>query len=1208
MKNSDYRLTLFSRKSGRTALATTLLVPLLCIIGLGASPEAMAGVKLSEKGAARATIVDGGMAEASKPLVDYLKQITGAEFPVVATAAEVPPGQASIVLELLNKPVAGASDRVTADQAYRIKANANRVTISASTPLAVKNGVYGFLEDHLGCRFYTFKLKGMKYAGPDHEIVPKAPTLVLPEIDDFQEPAFANRGIIFWMGSLPWIEKNRGVGAPADSTSAALAPGHNMYQLIPPKDVAARGQTAAVKGLFATHPEIYPLNAAGVREPDYGMGVCGTNPELPKFLAEGLKRDIERRVSGSEREKTEVDWATPFSAGQGDGFSPCHCTDCRALVKKENSEAAPLILALNRTLDIITKEYSKAQVITFAYFESLSAPKTLKPHPHLWINVVSSARSQNAAGDQIGLIVDNPANRDYAEALAAWPKIAKDRVTVWHWDTYRAEWPSIFSVGENTRYFRDCGVYGVNPQYCGGPWQLMLAWLHLKLAWNPDADADKLIRQYLDDNFGKAAAPHVYAYMKLAHESYKEGLHNPSAVRWTGWTPVLRLKYFPTTRLARLGAEMDKAVAAAEKQGNPKLLENLIVVRGQSLDVVVADAISAQGKPWGRVAHAGDGRDWFVGAASAELPPAILRAKKGIQADGGGEHGVLRAISAYVAKSGGPVFDVVSPAIEAMVVPDLRGQIVSARDVRSGKELLAGSAGIFGYMDEFIGFSAQYWLPPAVAEADLGMPRLADRNWTAVWSEYQSPDKSRLETSLTLSRPFYGFDPSRQLLRTVIADPAGLQIERTFSGIPNQPKQFTTRWLLALPDPKLSKVSVKGGGVDQLMDLRYARPCGITGVASGARLPGQDNMDERWDNVIAVSDAKAVRLPLDSTVSETVTIQLDRGDGLATILETPTAGWEAIELKPVVNQNYLEVRLIGQPIPDTKEPVTDLVLPLQKLTSKPVKVAPAVADAEAEEKITAVAPKIKVTGEKTAVNEIDGAELIWIPAGEFLRGSAEGIGGSDERPQKKIHLDGYWVYKHPVTLALYEKFSKATGREFIANWGQVMHAEPKADAGTYAVQTNWFDAEAYMQWAGGSLPTEAQWEKAARGTDGNEYPWGNKWEPEKCTSMENTIYAFNQGFRPVGSFPDGASPFGVEDVAGGTWEWVADWFDAEYYARAPVSNPTGPEESTGYKVLRGGSSLFDERFSRSTARFLNPPQVRDWTPNGFRGVVNAPNP
>ena len=106
----------------------------------------------------------------------------------------------------------------------------------------------------------------MWYAGPGFEVVPTQPTLTLGAIDDLQEPAFANRGIIYWPGSYPWIMKNRGIGMPADNVSGVLAAGHNMYELLPPKDKKAGKET--IKGLFADHPELYSLNSAGKREAD----------------------------------------------------------------------------------------------------------------------------------------------------------------------------------------------------------------------------------------------------------------------------------------------------------------------------------------------------------------------------------------------------------------------------------------------------------------------------------------------------------------------------------------------------------------------------------------------------------------------------------------------------------------------------------------------------------------------------------------------------------------------------------------------------------------------------------------------------------------------------------------------------------------------------------------------------------------------------
>lgn len=241
---------------------------------------------------------------------------------------------------------------------------------------------------------------------------------------------------------------------------------------------------------------------------------------------------------------------------------------------------------------------------------------------------------------------------------------------------------------------------------------------------------------------------------------------------------------------------------------------------------------------------------------------------------------------------------------------------------------------------------------------------------------------------------------------------------------------------------------------------------------------------------------------------------------------------------------------------------------------------------------------------QTAVNQRDGAELVWIPAGEFLRGSPEGQGGGDERPQRKITLDGFWICKTPVTLAQYTRFCQATGKKFEPTWGQAMRADPRGDENAYAVQASWYEAESYAQAMGAELPTEAQWEKAARGSDGRAYPWGNDWEPQRCASLEETIYKFSPGFRPVGSYPSGASPYGVLDMAGNVWEWVADWYDYAYYAGAPEKNPPGPAKGT-HKVLRGGCSLYEERFSRCAARMIMAPHVRDWTCTGFRCVINA---
>jgi formylglycine-generating enzyme required for sulfatase activity len=360
-------------------------------------------------------------------------------------------------------------------------------------------------------------------------------------------------------------------------------------------------------------------------------------------------------------------------------------------------------------------------------------------------------------------------------------------------------------------------------------------------------------------------------------------------------------------------------------------------------------------------------------------------------------------------------------------------------------------------------------------------------------------------------------------------------------------------------------------------------------------------MDAHFDDVRAVSDAEVVKLPIASDSQGNITIQLDRGDGLAVVLSTPADGWRAVELEPVVDKKYLDIRLIGRPVTSDRE-AANLALPAQTITTKVAPPAQPTAGLAPTPALPSKPSKVRITGKTTAVNEMDGAELVWIPAGHFLRGSPDGKGAADERPQRQIEMGGYWIYKHPVTVGQYRAFCAATGRKYEPTWGQSMHAQPAGEEGKYAAQVSWYEAEAFAKWAGASLPSEAQWEKAARGPDGREYPWGNTWEPEKCVSYEMTVDQFSPGFMPVGSKPQGASPYGIEELAGDVWEWVADWYQYDYYRNAPMKDPTGPATGS-HKVIRGGCSLFDERFSRTAARMICPPQSRDWTPIGFRCVL-----
>ncbi len=225
----------------------------------------------------------------------------------------------------------------------------------------------------------------------------------------------------------------------------------------------------------------------------------------------------------------------------------------------------------------------------------------------------------------------------------------------------------------------------------------------------------------------------------------------------------------------------------------------------------------------------------------------------------------------------------------------------------------------------------------------------------------------------------------------------------------------------------------------------------------------------------------------------------------------------------------------------------------------------------------------------------DGMLMLYVPAGEFTMGSAEGTipssDDTDEYPQHVVYLDAFWIDKTDVTNAMYAICVQAGACqppfEVGSETRDSYYGNPQFD--DYPVVfVSWVQAAAYCQWAGASQPSEAQWEKAARGTDGRVYPWGN--DSPTC-SLAN--FGGKTGCAgdttPVDSHPDGASPYGLLDMAGNVWQWVADKYDRDYYASSPRDNPTGVEVQSqsvedNTRVLRGGSWLARSEWIRSANR------------------------
>ena len=228
------------------------------------------------------------------------------------------------------------------------------------------------------------------------------------------------------------------------------------------------------------------------------------------------------------------------------------------------------------------------------------------------------------------------------------------------------------------------------------------------------------------------------------------------------------------------------------------------------------------------------------------------------------------------------------------------------------------------------------------------------------------------------------------------------------------------------------------------------------------------------------------------------------------------------------------------------------------------------------------------------IRPADGMTMMYVPAGEFVMGSNNG--DENEKPAHTVYLDAYWIDRTEVTNAMYAMCVQAGG------------CQPPFQDSSYYNNTeyanhpvrplNLDEAITYCKWAEVRLPTEAEWEKAARGTDGRIYPWGNK---EPSCAIAN-IDGCMGGTSVVGSYPAGISPYGVLDMIGNVWEWVADWYSDTYYANSPDKNPQGPS-SGQYHLVRGGS-WFGLGYSTSSRLMYDDSLTR--IARGFRCVSSLP--
>jgi formylglycine-generating enzyme required for sulfatase activity len=217
-----------------------------------------------------------------------------------------------------------------------------------------------------------------------------------------------------------------------------------------------------------------------------------------------------------------------------------------------------------------------------------------------------------------------------------------------------------------------------------------------------------------------------------------------------------------------------------------------------------------------------------------------------------------------------------------------------------------------------------------------------------------------------------------------------------------------------------------------------------------------------------------------------------------------------------------------------------------------------------------------------------GIIMIYIPSGEFQMGSDHGK--DNEKPLRSVYLDGYWIGKYEVTFDQYDQYCDEVGivKPDDEGWGRDIYP---------VINISWLDAMAYCRWLSDKighnfkLPTESQWEKAARGTDGRMYPWGDSFPSDDKANFNDRSANFVKHTTPIGSYPEGSSPYGVLDMAGNVYEWCLDWHSSAKSSSSLKRNPRGPKKGD-YRVLCGGSWFGSSQCIRTTFRSSAKPTSR----------------
>jgi eukaryotic-like serine/threonine-protein kinase len=446
---------------------------------------------------------------------------------------------------------------------------------------------------------------------------------------------------------------------------------------------------------------------------------------------------------------------------------------------------------------------------------------------------------------------------------------------------------------------------------------------------------------------------------------------------------------------------------------------------------------------------------------------------------------------------------------------------------------------------------------------------------------------------------FEGDTPFDVMFKHASEPPAPLR--RYASSIPQEAEQIVMRCLAKRPQERFENMSalayvLRRGVIDDrtAMDEEPPRPPVRDGKDTGIKKkePRRDNTDSRKNKHTARQrEVLGWMIPVILLLIVLVGVGGNLFSGSLSVQEIPT------EL-PISTP----IHTLAAETPDVMMIRTRAVYTfVAKLTLTAASFSP-IPPTNTPEPPTATPVSILGIG-STTISDKDGMTMVFVPAGEFTMGS--GNGEEDEKPVHQVYLDAFWIDQTEVTNAMYAKCVDdgvcKEPTDIISFSRSSYYGNSEFD--DYPVlYVDWEQAYAYCSWADGRLPTEAEWEKAAHGTGGKTYPWGENISCDKANYKESCVGDTTK----VGSYPDGIGPYGVYDMAGNVWEWVNDWYGETYYQSLPSSNPLGPD-SGQYRVLRGGSWGSNDYFAHSTDRFRYYPSDSNYSRFvGFRCVRSLP--